>query len=73
MPKVPTVIVDVYKRQPSATPAGIFTSTTSSPYTIPSPAQALHLFLIIFPSPLHCDKGADRNRMSRTALQAGDH
>ena len=37
---------------PSPTPAGIFTSTTSSPYTMPSPEQCLHLFLMILPSPL---------------------
>jgi len=37
---------------PSATPAGIFTVTTSSPYTMPSPPHSLHLFLMILPSPL---------------------
>ena len=35
------------------TAKGILTSTTSSPYTMPSPEQTLHLFLMILPSPLH--------------------
>ena len=38
---------------PSATPAGILISTTSSPFTTPSPWQCVHLFFITVPSPPH--------------------
>src|SRR5688572_23670828 len=38
---------------PSCTPAGMSNVTVSSPYTLPSPLHAVHLFVIVFPSPLH--------------------
>src|SRR5687767_9403841 len=37
---------------PSPTPAGISSVTVSSPYTLPSPLQVVHLTVIVEPSPL---------------------
>src|SRR5882762_7739516 len=37
---------------PSCTPAGISILIVSSPYTLPSPLQALHLAVTVVPSPL---------------------